>query len=357
MRYELEGREPFCYHWETDAARKYSSGAEMENIVLGVLSMKSLFQACIVLAAAGLELALTGIVSCPAAEVGPKTSTKVAVPDGPLADEGKTVLTITEVPIKKIEPPEKGFYAKELDYRGLPIKGPMVVSDAAFYEAWRRVDNLLRHNPLILQNLRKAGSEVHIIGKDQGQTDLPEFRSQKGVPLRENPRITLDERARGMGGRDCSCGEENLLKLPNDRYRGRDILSHEFTHTIHAYGVSQNIRELITKTYRSAREKKLWETPSGTPIYGGSNENEYLAELALWYVGGRGDWPGSMPTMQPGPEFIKKYDPQGHKLVDDLFSGRLDVQPVSPRPRRVRQNRGSDAAAGDTVTAPPSRSR
>jgi len=46
-----------------------------------------------------------------------------------------------------------------------------------------------------------------------------------------------------------------------------------------------------------------------------------------------------MPPMRPGPEFIKKYDPEGYKLVDDLFSGRLDVQPLSPRPRRVQDNR------------------
>ena len=262
-------------------------------------------------------------------------------PAGRLPDEGMTPLTITNVPIRKIDPPEREFYARELDYHGLPIKAAAVVSDAAFYEAWRRVDNLLRHNPVILTNLLRAGAEIHIIGKDQGQTDLPEFRRQKGVPLRENPRITLDERARGMGGRECSCGEENLLKLPNDRYRGRDILSHEFTHNIHAYGVSQNIKDLITKTYRQAREKKLWETPDGKPIYGGSNENEYLAELALWYVGGRGDWPASMPPMKPGPEFIKQYDPDGYKLVDDLFQGRLDVQPVNPRPRGERRNRGA----------------
>jgi len=253
----------------------------------------------------------------------------------PLADDGKTATTIQQVPVLRIEPAEKGFYAKRLDYRGLPIKGADVVADEAFYEAWRRIDRLLVKNPVVLRNLLAAGSEVHIIGRSQQQTDLPEFRDQKGVPLRENPRITLDERARGMGGRECSCGEENLLKLPGDRYRGRDILSHEFTHTIHGYGLSRNVRQMITETYRKAREEKRWETPDGKPNYAGSNENEYLAELALWYVGGRGDWPKAMGPMEPGPEFIKKYDPDGYKLVDDLFNGRLDVQEVTPRPRRA----------------------
>ena len=85
----------------------------------------------------------------------------------------------------------------------------------------------------------------------------------------------------------------------------------------------------MTKTYRAARKKKLWETPDGKPIYAGSNENEYLAELAMWYVGGRGDWPRGMPPMEPGPDFIRKYDPDGFALVDDLFSGKLEVRPTT----------------------------
>src|SRR3954469_14286676 len=97
-----------------------------------------------------------------------------------LPDEGKTPDTIKDVPVLKIEPAEKGFYAKRLDYHGLPIKGAEAVSDGAFYEAWRRLDRLLNKNPVILANLLLAHSEVHIIGKDQQQTDLPEFRSQKG---------------------------------------------------------------------------------------------------------------------------------------------------------------------------------
>jgi hypothetical protein len=269
--------------------------------------------------------------------------------EGTLPDEGKTPETIGEVPIRTIDPPEQEFFAKRLDYRGLPIKGAAVVSDAAFYEAWRRVHRLLHNNPVILENLLRAGSEIHIIGKDQAQTDLPAFRSRKGVPLRENPRITLDERARGMGGRQCSCGEENLLRLPDDRYRGRDILTHEFTHTIHRYGLSPNLQQMISETYKQARQQKLWETPAGRPIYGGSNEDEYLAEMAMWYVGGRGDWPQSMPPMTPGPEFLKSYDPAGYQLVDDLFQGRLDVRPVAPRSRPrslLKQGTGTTTYSG-----------
>ena len=56
------------------------------------------------------------------------------VPKAALPDEGKTPETIAEVPVRAIDPPEKVFFAKRLDYRGLPIRGAAVVSDAAFYE-------------------------------------------------------------------------------------------------------------------------------------------------------------------------------------------------------------------------------
>ena len=101
--------------------------------------MKTRFQALILTTAAALQLAMAGLALCFAAEREPKTPALAARPGSPLPDDGKTTATITEVPVRKIEPPEKDFYAKELDYHGLPIKGAAVVSDAAFYEAWRRV--------------------------------------------------------------------------------------------------------------------------------------------------------------------------------------------------------------------------
>ena len=52
-------------------------------------------------------------------------------------------------------------------------------------------------------------------------------------PRRVVPHATIDERTRGMGGLEASCGEENLL-APDDepKYAGRDILTHELAHTL-----------------------------------------------------------------------------------------------------------------------------
>ena len=86
--------------------------------------------------------------------------------------------------------------------------------------------------PVAVSNLVAAGGELHIIGRNQVTTDLPEFRSDKHVPLYEPTYngLTRDRRTRGMGGLITSCGEENLLSLTNDHYYGSDICLHEFAY-------------------------------------------------------------------------------------------------------------------------------
>ena len=101
--------------------------------------------------------------------------------------------------------------------------------DEALYAAYDRLAMMMAHLPNVPANLAAAGAELHIIGRDQVTTDLPEWRHDKGKPLAEYNGLTRDQRTRGMGGLLTSCGEENLLKLENDRYRGRDICVHEFS--------------------------------------------------------------------------------------------------------------------------------
>ena len=59
---------------------------------------------------------------------------------------------------------------------------------------------------------------MHIIGEHQGTSDLPEHQHMKGVDggYTGEKGVTLDQRARGMGGLQTSCGEENLLDLDSD---------------------------------------------------------------------------------------------------------------------------------------------
>src|SRR5262249_30413966 len=82
--------------------------------------------------------------------------------------------------IELIQPPEKEFFSKLLDFHDIPIKAHMVVADEAMYAAYDRLallfTNLLSKQPMVISNLVAAGAELHIIGRDQVTTDLPEWR-------------------------------------------------------------------------------------------------------------------------------------------------------------------------------------
>lgn len=228
--------------------------------------------------------------------------------------------------IRKLVPPQGGFYEKSLDFYGIPIKAPGVVVDQALLEAYGRLSLLLGHQPTVVSNLAAAGAELHIIGRDQVTSDLPEHRHLKGKPLPEYNGLTVDQRTRGLGGRLTSCGEENLLKLEKDRYRGRDICLHEFAHNIRNHGIPRDLQARFDEQYRKSLDKGLWQKS-----YAASNPDEFFAELTMWYFGTHGDLHMTGAKPENGREGLKKYDPDAFVLLDDFYSGRMKVGKVSGR--------------------------
>ena len=220
--------------------------------------------------------------------------------------------------IKILDPPELGFFTKELSYEGIPIKAPAVVADRALVVARTRIARLLQRLPNALYNLTVAGAELHIIGKDQVTSDLPEHRHLKGKPF--DGKLTVDQRTRGLGGLLTSCGEENLLELPGDRYAGRDICTHEFAHNLQDQGLSADVQQKIREQYQRTLEKGLWKGS-----YAATNEHEFFAELTMWYFGTHGDL--HMTGIKPanGADGLKAYDPESYALLDALYSGRIPV--------------------------------
>jgi len=222
--------------------------------------------------------------------------------------------------IRAIDPPENEFFAKVLDFHGIPIKAPGVVVDEALYAASDRLALLLGRQPVVLTNLVRAGAELHIIGRNQVTTDLPEWRMDKGKHLAEYNGLTRDERTRGMGGLMVSCGEENLLKLAKDRYHGRDICLHEFSHCIRNYGVTQDLRDKFSAQYRRSLDKGLWKGS-----YAATNPDEFFAELTMWYFGTHGDMNMTGPKPAVGPEGLRQYDPEAFAMLDEFYCGRTEV--------------------------------
>jgi hypothetical protein len=253
--------------------------------------------------------------------------------------------------IVRIDPPEKDFFAKSLSFHGVPIKAPAVVVDEALYAAYDRLSMLLSNQPIVLSNLVSAGAELHIIGRDQVTTDLPEWRHDKGVPRPEYNGLTRDERTRGMGGLLTSCGEENLLKLEKDRYRGRDICLHEFSHNIRNHGIPRELRLRFNEQYRRSLDKGLW-----LHSYAASNPDEFFAELTMWYFGTHGDLHMSGTKPENGPEGLRNYDPEAFALLNDFYSGRIEVPKMQNSKRREDKSSGATPQVPE-LTPPASKSK
>ena len=222
--------------------------------------------------------------------------------------------------IEHLAPPEQGFFSKQLNYEGILIKASADVDDKALLEARHRLALLLQHLPQVSDNLSRKGAELHIIGKNQVTSDLPDYRDLKGKKIYEGG-LTVDERTRGLGGLHTSCGEENLLHLPHDRYRGCDICVHEFAHNIQDEGVDSAVRAKIRAQYHRSLEQGLWQGS-----YAATNESEFFAELTMWYFGTHGNLGMTSPKPANGPQGLKTYDPAAYTLLDDFYSGRIPIK-------------------------------
>jgi len=213
---------------------------------------------------------------------------------------------VTEVPepvIKKYDL-DKDFYKKHLDYKGFSILSSAKVSDTALFEARYLIDQLLGERPDILEAMIKAGCRFMVMAPTEMTTDVPEQRHWD--------KAYWDKRARGMGGKLSSCGEENLLNLKGDRYNKENILIHEFNHAIHQQGLRQvdpTFNDRLKEAYKKAMEKGLWK---GT--YLTTNHSEYWAEGVQAYFDCMRPQYGANTR-----EKLEQYDPELFKLVDEVY--------------------------------------
>lgn len=232
--------------------------------------------------------------------------------------------------ITRINPPQRGFFSKRLDYQGIAIKAHAVVSDEALMAGRQRLATMLKHLPDAVWNLSQEGAELHIIGKKQVTSDLPDFRHMKGKPFRGGQ--TVDEGSRGLTGIHASCAEENLLHLDGDMYHGRDVCVHEFAHTLYEYGLTEEARKRIADQHAKSLAKGLW-----TGAYAATSPIEFLAELSMWYFGTSSDTGKIANPPKDGRDELRRYDADACQLLDELYSGRIkigrkDIKRLAPKP-------------------------
>jgi hypothetical protein len=233
--------------------------------------------------------------------------------------------------------PAGAFYRWDRRVAGVRIRAHAAVSEAAIDVAADRVGRLLAGCDGIRRNLEAAGAELHVIGKDQAVTDLPMYRHLAGVPF--DGGLTMDERGRGYGGLFACCAEESLLSLPTARHVDhRDVCSHEVAHTVLTFGLDDALRQRVADRWAAARPR--WEG-----AYAATNAEELFAEATMWYVGSRGDF-GSLPSPEPGSDWLRAFDPETWALLDGIWRGAHAPTPV--RWPEVPSSRAGRSVRGDT---------
>lgn len=208
-----------------------------------------------------------------------------------------------------------GFYKKCVYFRGIPILGSEKVEDKALRVIVATFDKMLAKVPdKVLAKMVEGKVHYSIIAFEEGQTDLPEYRHMKN-----DPNMDWDKRARGLGGRVTSGGEENILEYPQDRYKGESIFIHEFAHTLASHGFSRadpTFSKDLTETFKKAMEEGLWKQ-----TYAATNEHEYWAEGVQSYFdcNRSATPPNGIHNEICNREGLQKYDPRLFALVDRAF--------------------------------------
>jgi photosystem II stability/assembly factor-like uncharacterized protein len=202
------------------------------------------------------------------------------------------------------------FYKKHLDLGGLPILSSEKVSDKAIEEAAYLIRQMLSNRDDILQAMVKRGCRFVVMAPTEMTTDVPEQKNMK-------PKEYWDRRARGLGGRITSCGEENLLNLRGDRYRNENILIHEFSHAIHRYGIGgldSKFDGRLREIFKAATDGGLWKD-----TYAASNHSEYWAEGVQSYFDCNNPPNKGVHNDINTREELEKYDKRLFDLVDETF--------------------------------------
>lgn len=213
------------------------------------------------------------------------------------------------------------FYKKYLDCGGIYIVSSEKVRDEALIKTYEIISLMLAKRSDVKAKMVDEGCHVMIIGEKEEVCDLPEY-----AHICDNAENIAywNKRARGFGGApeddfSASCGEENVLNLPGDRYDGENILIHEFAHLIHTVGIvgiEPDFNERLEDYRKKALAKGLW-----TDTYAISNKEEYFAECVQSFFNCNrfSEQPNKVHNSINTRAKLKNYDPEMYELLKEFF--------------------------------------
>jgi len=228
----------------------------------------------------------------------------------------------------------------------------------ALREAGYLARKMLANRPDVMKYLcEKRKMFVAVMAYCELQPDLPDCRGMS---------LWWAYRARGLGSRPVSCGEENLLGFKGDPWEGENIFVHEFAHGIHGAltNIDKQFDGRLRGLYEKARQSGRFR---GYAIDGG--HSEFWAEgVQAWFNcngtirpksgGGQSSFEVVGPEGQhvchiTTRELLRKYMPAYAKLIDNTF--RQNKWVYVPVAKRLDEPhlRGFDPAKAPTFRWPP----
>ncbi len=216
------------------------------------------------------------------------------------------------------------FYKQHIVADGLVVAGSEKVSVHALREVGYLARKLLANRPDLMKDLcQKRKMFVAVMAYCELQTDLPDCRGMS---------LWWAYRARGLGSRPVSCGEENVLNLKGDPWEGENIFIHEFAHGLHGIiaGRDKTFDKRLRALYDEAKQSGC---VAGYAIDGG--HAEFWAEgVQAWFnCNGTirpksGGGQSSLEMIGPQGQHVchlqtrdqvKTHLPEFAKLLDEVF--------------------------------------
>ncbi len=213
------------------------------------------------------------------------------------------------------------FYKKYVDAGGIPIVSSDQVADEALLRARDIVNDMVSEIPAEKSKMIQNRIRVGIIGINEKPTQMPEYNDLYTA----FPGTDWDNRARAYGATTqrpltTNCEENMLCKSGTDRYKGEEILTHEFAHAIHELGIrftNANFDNQLQAAFNNAISKNLW-----TNTYARSEVREYWAEgVQCWFNSNL----EAIPTNGVHNEIntkaeLQTYDPTLYNLISQYFT-------------------------------------
>lgn len=229
------------------------------------------------------------------------------------------------------------FYEKYADAYGIPVVSSGKVSDVALLVGRDVINYMLLKRPDIRKAMIKMKARLSIMAWTEMQTDLPEYSDWK-KPSLSDQRLTpaerenynkpggigsmtdkgyWNQRARGMGGIQTSCAEENILGFPGTKYYGENILVHEWSHNVmSALCVADpELYKKIQVAYDAAKAKDMYKGQ-----YAINTVAEYWAEGSQWWFWSNYEFNDGNTRVQT-PNDLKAYDPALYAILEQVYPG------------------------------------